>query len=78
MRRVISFLLILAFCLSLACPAFAAYRPSEGEDGPVKKPASWRDNPKTGDIIMFWVLVMVASVVALGAVYFIYRKKFCH
>lgn len=80
----VSFLLILAFCLSMACPAFAAFVPS------VQKPPRphhphwdrwWPsfagDNPKTGDIILFWVLVLVVSLVALGAVYFVYRKKFC-
>lgn len=75
MRRMISFLLILAFCLSLACPVFAAV-PSAGEDGPVKWP-TWGENPKTGDIILFWVLVMVVSLVALCVVYMIYRRKFC-
>ena len=75
MRRMVSFLLILAFCLSLACPAFAAV-PSPGEDGPPKRPSFWGDNPKTGDIILFWVLIMVVSLLALGVVYVIYRKKF--
>ena len=69
MRRMICFLLILAFCVSLACPAFAAVK-SPGEDGPLK-------NPKTGDIILFWVLVMVVSLAALCAVYMVYRRKFC-
>lgn len=82
MKKVISFLLVLVFCFSLACPAFALI-PSGGEDGPSQlpeKPDRWYpsflgDNPKTGDIIMFWVAVMVVSVVALGGVYMIYRKK---
>lgn len=69
MKRVISFLLVLVLCLSMACTAFAA------AGSPQNPPPT--SNPKTGDIIMFWVLVMVASVVALGAVYFVYRKKFC-
>lgn len=73
MRRMISFLLILAFCLSLACPVFAATK-SPAENGPAQW---WGDNPKTGDIIMFWVLVMMASLVALGTVYVIYRRNFC-
>lgn len=88
MRRVISFLLLLAFCLSMACPAFAHVGGSPVGPGPQRpphrpdRPDHWYpsfmgDNPKTGDIIMFWVLVLVASVVALGAVYFVYRKKFC-
>ena len=76
MRRMISFLLILAFCLSLACPAFAAVD-SPGEQGPVKKPVWWGDNPKTGDIIMMWVAVMVIALAALAVRYVIYRKKFC-
>ena len=83
MKRAICFLLVLAFCFSLACPAFAAKR-SPGENGPVDRPDNhdkWYsgilgDNPKTGDIILFWVAVMAVSVVALGAVYMVYRKKF--
>lgn len=77
MKRMVSFLLILALCLSLACPAFAAANPSPGESGPAKTPTSSGSNPKTGDIIFFWVLIMVVSVMALSAVYLIYRKKFC-
>ena len=77
MRRMICFLLILAFCMAMACPAFAAAKPSPGESGPVKKPTYSGTNPKTGDVILFWVLVMVVSVLALGAVYLIYRRKFC-
>ena len=75
MRRMICFLLIMAFCLSLACPVFAN---SPAEDGPAKKPVYTGTNPKTGDIIMFWGLILVVSMVALGAVYVIYRKNFCH
>ena len=75
MRRMISFLLILAFCLSLACPAFAAVN-SPGEDGPAKWPTFWGDNPKTGDIIAFWVLILVVSLVALCVLFVIYRRKF--
>lgn len=74
MRRMIGFLLILAFCLSLACPAFAAVD-SPGEDGPAKRPNWWGDNPKTGDVILFWALVMIVSLAALIAVYMIYRRK---
>lgn len=72
MRRMISFLLVLVFCLSLACPAFAAtkspYKPAPTPSG---------SNPKNGDVILFWGMILVVSVVALGVVYFIYRKKFC-
>lgn len=77
MRRMICFLLLLSFCLSLACPAFAAFK-SPAQDGPAKWPTYWGDNPKTGDIIMFWVMIMVVSIVALGGIYVIYRRKFCH
>ena len=76
MRRMISFLLILAFCLSLACPAFAAVD-SAAENGPVKKPVWWGDNPKTGDVILFWVLVLLVSLAALVVIYLTYRRKFC-
>ena len=73
MRRMISFLLMLAFCLSLACPAFAAVD-SPGEDGPVKWPI-WGENPKTGDIIMMWVIIMVAALAALIVLFVIHRRK---
>ena len=75
MKRAIGFLLILAFCLSLACPVFAA-APSPGENGPIQQPPFWGEIPKTGDVILFWVLILTASLLALGAVYFIYRKRF--
>lgn len=68
MKRAISFLLVLVFCFSLACPAFAAVN-SPAEYGPSV-------NPKTGDIIRFWVAVMVVCIAALGAVCYIYRRKF--
>ena len=70
MRRMIWFLLILAFCVSLACPAFAAVK-SPAENGPASS------NPKTGDIILFWGVVMLVSLAALGLLYVIYRKRFC-
>ena len=81
MKRVISFLLVLVFCLSLAVPAFAAVSSPTGS-GPRPSrpdrwwPSSWGDNPKTGDVIMLWVAVLGVSVVALCAVYYIYRRKF--
>lgn len=77
MRRTVSFLLILALCLSLACPAFAAVA-SPGEDGPVKWPTFDWDNPKTGDIIMMWVIIMVAALAALIVLFVIYRRKTRH
>ena len=81
MKRVISFLLVLVFCLSLAVPAFAAVSSPTGSGPRPSRPArwwhsSWGDNPKTGDVIMLWVAVLVVSVVALCAVYYIYRRKF--
>lgn len=81
MKRAISFLLVLVFCFSLACPAFAAVK-SPAENGPSDGSDNWfsgllGDNPKTGDIILFWVAVMVVSVAALGMLYCVYRRKFC-
>ena len=86
MKRMISFLLILAFCLSMACPVFATFVPSTQDPPHPDYPnrPNWPDrwwpsfvgeNPKTGDIIMFWVVVLAVSVVALGAVYMVYRKR---
>lgn len=74
MRRMISFLLLVVFCLSLACPAFAAVH-SPGEHGPVHRPSFGGDNPKTGDIIMMWVIIMVVALAALILLLVIYRKK---
>lgn len=34
------------------------------------------DNPKTGDMILFWVAVMLTSVAAMGGLAVVYRKKF--
>ena len=76
MRRIVSFILVMVFMLSLACPAFAAVNsipgnaPNEGEGLVIG------GNPKTGDIIMKWVIVLVVSLVALIAAVVIYRKKF--
>ena len=71
MKKMISILLVLAFCLSLACPAFAAASSPTGSG-----PRPMGNNPKTGDVIMFWVAIMAVSVMALGAVYCVYRRKF--
>ena len=72
MRRMVSFLLILAFCLSLACPVFATV-PSPGEDGPPKYPHFWGENPKTGDNT---ALVLVAALMVTAAAAFVTTKKF--
>ena len=74
MRRMITFLLLVAFCLSLACPAFAAVS-SPGESGPTQTPSG--DSPKTGDTIMMWVAIMVVALAALAVLWVIYRKKMC-
>ena len=81
MKKVISILLVLVFCLSLACPAFAATSSPTGTGPRPGSSNKWQpsilgDNPKTGDVILFWVAIMAVSVMALGAVYFIYRRKF--
>lgn len=74
MRRVISFLLVLALCLSMACTAYATFTPSSGEGGtPSQKPT---DNPKTGDIILMWAIIMLLALIALIAVIVISRKVF--
>jgi LPXTG-motif cell wall-anchored protein len=72
-KKMLSILLVLAFCLSLVCPAFAAVSSPTGS-GP--RPGILGDTPKTGDVIMFWVAIMAVSVMALGAVYCVYRRKF--
>ncbi len=70
MRRVISFVLMMVLLLSLACPAFATTVNSIPNQPPVIG-----GNPKTGDVIMTWVVVLAVSALALTAV-IIYRKKF--
>lgn len=75
MRRAIGFILVLAFCLSLACTAFAAPVSSAADSGrPSQAPSYSGSNPKTGDVIMRWVLVMVLALVALAVVVILYRK----
>lgn len=34
------------------------------------------DSPKTGDVILFWVAVMLTSATAMGGLAVAYRKKF--
>lgn len=86
MRRMICLVLVVVFCLAMACPAFATTK-----DSPEKVPGcnhsynalgickycgAWRDNPKTGDNIMMWVGAMALSMGALAGAAVIYRKKF--
>lgn len=60
MKKIISFMLALAVCLSLAMPVAAATK------SPEKKPSS--SNPKTGDAITLWVGSMAVSAAGLAAV----------
>lgn len=66
MRRLICFLLVMVMSLSVACPALAAVSSIGG------KPSS---NPKTGDEIMMYVIIMVVALVALAAVVLFSRKS---
>lgn len=72
MRRLISFLLVLVFMLSLSCVAFA----TDVDSIPGKAPANPSESPKTGDVIMTWVIVLLISLIALVAVAVIFRKVF--
>lgn len=75
MRKAICLILVFAFCLSLSCVAFAAPTPSAGDGGtPSQVPGNSGDLPKTGDIIMQWVLLMVLALIALAVVFVLYRK----
>lgn len=74
MRQLICFLLVLALCMSMTCTAYAT-APSPGESGkPTDTPGT--DNPKTGDIIMRWVIVLVISLIALAVILILGRKIF--
>ena len=64
MRRLICFLLVMVMTLSVACPALAD---STGNSSP-------SSNPKTGDQIMMYVIIMVVALVALVAVLLFSRK----
>lgn len=64
MRRLICFLLVLVMSLSIACPVLA--------DSPSNSSPS--SNPKTGDQIMMYVIIMVVALVALAAVLLFSRK----
>ena len=76
MRKVICLILALVFCMSLALPAFATRVSSAADSGtPSYYPIiSATGNPKTGDMIMMWVIMMLVAVVALAAVVVCYRK----
>lgn len=80
MRRVISFILVLVFMLSLACTAFAAVdsipNDAPGSDGNDGSEDGGNGSAKTGDMIRKWIVLLVASLLALIAVVVIYCKKF--
>ena len=94
MRRVLCLTLILLFCMSLACPVFAAENddfvnspgslPGGGDDSNnAVTPGTGSSSdgiwiPKTGDNIMMWVTVMLISVMALAATAVVFRKKFAN
>lgn len=67
MRRLICFLLVMVMTLSVACPALA--------DSPSGKP-SYGSNPKTGDQIMMYVIIMLIAMAALAVVLLFSRKFF--
>lgn len=76
MRSIICVILALVLCMSLALPAFATQVSSAADSGtPAARPSvSTTGNPKTGDMIMMWVMIMLIAMVALAAVVVCYRK----
>lgn len=73
MRKMISFLLVVVVLLSLALPVCATVA-SAGQSGTPAVTPSGKVNPKTGDMIMMWVVIMLVALLALAAVVFCYRK----
>lgn len=69
MRRMICFLLVLLMSLSLTCPVLAATN-SPSNSAPAAS------NPKTGDQIMMYVIIMIIALLALVAVVVLARKVF--
>jgi len=77
MRRLICFLLVLALVLSMTGTAFAStYRNSPGEGGKPRPTTPDGGNPKNGDIIMRWVIVLIISLLALIVILILGRKFF--
>lgn len=73
MRSIICVILVMVLCMSMAMPAFAVDKASVADSGkPSATPSG--TNPKTGDIIMMWVVIMLVALLALGVVIFCYRK----
>lgn len=90
MRKVICLILVLVICMSMALPAFASspackdHKDANGDGlcdicGKSMNNAgagSAAGNPRTGDIIMMWVVIMIAALAAIAGAVVIYRKKF--
>lgn len=88
MRKVICLILVLVICMSMALPAFAsspACTDHEDANGDglcdicgksMNNGGSAAGNPRTGDIIMMWVVIMIAALAAIAGAVVIYRKKF--
>lgn len=97
MKNVLCLILVLVFCLSMACPVFAVDSPPELPDvpggcdcggtcgpdcdcschgGSGTGTGGGIFNPKTGDVIMMWVTIMLAALAALVATVVVFRKKF--
>lgn len=88
MRKVICLILVLVICMSVALPAFAsspACKDHEDANGDglcdicgksMNNAGSAAGNPRTGDIIMMWVVIMIAALAAIAGAVVIYRKKF--
>lgn len=75
MKKMISFLLVVVVLLSLALPVCAATpKASAGQSGTPAVTSSSKANPKTGDMILMWVVIMVVALLALATVVFCYRK----
>lgn len=90
MRKVICLILVLVICMSMAMPAFASspncssHKDANGDGlcdtcGKAMNNSgagAASGNPRTGDIIMMWVIIMLVALAAIAAAVVIYRKKF--
>lgn len=89
MRRVICFILVMALMMCVPFAAFATdvASPSSGSAGgnaggnagnagTNAGSNALTSNPRTGDTIIFFAVVMLVALIALVAAVVIYRKKF--
>jgi len=91
MKKLICLILVLTFCMGLACTAFATEAEDEFVSSPGTEPGcdhefengfcihcGIAENPKTGDDnhIGMWMVIMVASAACLVTLNTVYRKKF--